>query len=65
MPDSVLETAIYTQHDGVVDWRYCMTGNADNDFEVPGTHIGLAFNSVGLQHHRQSPVRGPDGVGSL
>ncbi len=45
MPDSVMETAIYTQHDGIVDWRYCVTGNPDNDFEVPGTHIGLVFNS--------------------
>jgi triacylglycerol lipase len=45
MPGSVMETAIYTKHDGVVDWRYCVTGRASNDFEVPGTHIGLAFNS--------------------
>jgi len=45
MPGSVMETAIYTQNDGIVDWRYCVTGNADNDFEVPGTHIGLVFNS--------------------
>jgi PGAP1-like protein len=45
MPASVMETAIYTKHDGVVDWRYCVTGHANHDFEVPGTHIGLAFNS--------------------
>jgi len=45
IPDSVMETAIYTRHDGVVDWRYCVTGDANNNFEVPGTHIGLAFNS--------------------
>lgn len=45
IPDSVLETAIYTQDDGVVDWRYCLTHRPDSDFEVPGTHIGLAFNS--------------------
>ncbi len=25
VPDSVLETAIYTRDDGIVDWRYCMT----------------------------------------
>lgn len=43
-PPSVMETAIYTRSDGVVDWRYCMTGDPDVDFEVPGTHIGLAFN---------------------
>jgi hypothetical protein len=41
----VLETAIYTKDDGLVDWRYCMTRNPEVDFEVSGTHIGLAFNS--------------------
>lgn len=44
IPDSMMETAIYTRHDGVVDWRYCMTRNPEVDFEVPGTHIGMAFN---------------------
>lgn len=45
IPSSVFETAIYTRNDGVADWRYCLTGNSKNDFEVPGTHIGLAFNA--------------------
>jgi triacylglycerol lipase len=45
MPRSMFETAIYTRQDGVVDWRYCITGNAASDFEVSGTHIGLAFNA--------------------
>jgi hypothetical protein len=27
-----------------VDWQYCITGDSEIDFEVPGTHIGLAFN---------------------
>jgi pimeloyl-ACP methyl ester carboxylesterase len=44
IPSSMMATAIYTRHDGVVDWRYCMTRNPDEDFEVPGTHIGMAFN---------------------
>ncbi len=44
VPDSMLETAIYTRHDGIVDWRYCMTMNPEIDVEVPGTHIGMAFN---------------------
>ena len=44
IPDSVAETAIYTRHDGIVDWRFCMTGRPEADFEVPGTHIGMAFN---------------------
>ena len=44
IPRSVTETAIYTRHDGIVDWRYCITNRAEVDFEVPGTHIGMAFN---------------------
>jgi len=42
--NSMVETAIYTRDDGIVDWRYCMTRNPEVDFEVPGTHIGMAFN---------------------
>jgi triacylglycerol lipase len=45
LPSDLLTTAIYTRDDGIVDWRYCITGDCDNDFEVPGTHIGLAFNA--------------------
>jgi hypothetical protein len=44
MPKAVLETAIYTEQDGIVDWRYCKTNNPDADKEVTGTHIGLVFN---------------------
>jgi len=44
VPASMLETAIYTRHDGIVDWRYCITSNPEVDVEVPGTHIGMAFN---------------------
>lgn len=43
-PESVGETAIYSRTDGFVDWHYCVTGNPANDFEVTGTHVGLAFN---------------------
>ncbi len=46
LPPSVLETAIYTKNDGLVDWRYCITGKEENDFEVAGTHVGLAFNPI-------------------
>lgn len=45
LPKSVAETAIFTRSDGVVDWRYCLTGKSSVDVEVSGTHIGLAFNS--------------------
>lgn len=44
MPDSVGQTAVYSRTDGFVDWRYCITGDRDDDFEVAGTHIGMAFN---------------------
>jgi hypothetical protein len=40
----VMQTAIYTRDDGIADWRYCRTGDPDNDFEVAGTHIGMVFN---------------------
>ncbi len=43
-PSSVAHTAIYTRHDGVVDWRYCLSDDPANNFEVPGTHLGLLFN---------------------
>jgi len=45
VPDSVRQTAIYTRSDGVVDWRFCRTEKKGQDFEVAGTHIGMAFNS--------------------
>lgn len=46
VPASVQQTAIYTRRDGIVDWRYCLTGIDGCDFEVPGTHIGLSFNAA-------------------
>ncbi len=46
MPASVLETALYTESDGVVDWRYCLTNRPNADFCVSGTHIGLVFNAA-------------------
>jgi pimeloyl-ACP methyl ester carboxylesterase len=44
MAPSVTETAVYTEADGMVDWRYCQTGRPEADFRVSGTHIGLVFN---------------------
>ncbi len=44
MPASVSETAVYSEGDGVVDWRYCKTDRREADFPVSGTHIGLVFN---------------------
>ncbi len=45
LPESVRQSALYTRDDGIVDWRYCITGEDDIDCEVPGTHIGLVFNA--------------------
>jgi len=45
-PRSVAQTAIYTRADGIVDWRYCRTGDPKVDVEVSGTHIGLICNSA-------------------
>jgi pimeloyl-ACP methyl ester carboxylesterase len=44
LPDSVVMTAIYSRTDAIVDWRYCVTGHPELDFEAPGTHIGMIFN---------------------
>ncbi|MFZ0733086.1 MAG: alpha/beta fold hydrolase [Candidatus Sulfotelmatobacter sp.] len=44
VPKSLIETAIYTRQDGIVDWHYCITMDPEKDVEVAGTHIGMAFN---------------------
>lgn len=46
LPKSVLQTAIYTKSDGIVDWKVCRTGDPEVDFEVSATHIGMAFNPI-------------------
>jgi hypothetical protein len=28
----------------MVDWRCCLTRNPKCDFEIAGTHVGMAFN---------------------
>lgn len=43
LPASIPRQAIYTKTDGVVDWRFCID-EEETDVEVPGTHVGLAFN---------------------
>ncbi len=43
-PDEVRKTAIYTKTDGIVDWQVCITDDPAKNFEVTGTHVGLAFN---------------------
>lgn len=42
--EAIRQTAIYTKTDGIVDWRVCMDEDPAKNFEVKGTHVGLAFN---------------------
>ena len=44
VPDSVNRAAIYTETDGVVDWRTCVEDDESLNTKVNGTHVGLAFN---------------------
>lgn len=43
LPPSVEEINVYTEDDGVVDWRTCYRIDAEA-IEVSGTHVGLIFN---------------------
>jgi len=43
-PASVARAAIYTETDGVVDWRSCVEEDESLNTKVDGTHTGLAFN---------------------
>jgi pimeloyl-ACP methyl ester carboxylesterase len=63
---SVSQTAIYTRTDGIVDWRFCVTGDPACDVEVPGTHVGLAFNACVYRvvARRLAAVRRPAGATS-
>lgn len=45
-PASVPQSAIYTKSDGIVDWHACISPDPRNNFEVLGTHGGLAFNPL-------------------
>ena len=45
LQESILQSAIYTRTDGVVDWRVCMNDDPATNFEVSGTHVGLVFNA--------------------
>lgn len=42
--DSVEHSSIYTETDGVVDWRSCVEEESSKNTKVSGTHTGLAFN---------------------
>lgn len=44
LPDTIKKTAIYSKTDGVVHWKNCIYRDDRKNFEVTGTHIGMAFN---------------------
>lgn len=46
VPESVPTSAIYTRTDGIVDWRFCISQDPAANFEVSGTHVGLAWNAA-------------------
>lgn len=66
-PGTVAVTAIYTRSDGVVDWRYCLTGDPEIDREVAGTHMGLAFNpsAYTIIAERLANVRSADSISDV
>jgi pimeloyl-ACP methyl ester carboxylesterase len=43
-PAAIPTAAIYTETDGVVDWRSCIEEDETKNTKVSGTHVGLAFN---------------------
>ncbi len=44
LPASIERAAIYTETDGVVDWRTCLEDDERLNIKVSSTHVGLAFN---------------------
>ena len=44
LPAGIQRVAIYTETDGVVDWRSCVEEDERLNIRVDGTHAGLAFN---------------------
>jgi triacylglycerol lipase len=56
-------TAIFTKTDGVVDWQVCLNEDPATNFEVKGTHVGLAFNPavyklIGQRLAEKAPATG-------
>jgi pimeloyl-ACP methyl ester carboxylesterase len=43
-PAAIPQIAVYTRTDGITDWRFCVNDDPATNIEVPGTHVGLAFN---------------------
>lgn len=47
-PKSVFQTAVYSPCDGLVDWRFCLTGKPEIDVKVNASHLGMLWNPVVL-----------------
>ncbi len=43
-PKSVRQTAVFSTIDGLVDWRFCLTGKKGVDVEVWSSHLGMVIN---------------------
>jgi pimeloyl-ACP methyl ester carboxylesterase len=50
LADSILQAAIYTKGDGIIDWHCCVNDDPETDIEVQGTHVGLVFNPQVYRH---------------
>ena len=50
---AIPRTAIYTKTDGIVDWQFCINADPATNFEVLGTHIGLAVNPLVISNRNQ------------
>jgi pimeloyl-ACP methyl ester carboxylesterase len=46
---SVRRAALYSRSDGVIRWRNCLEPDTPANYDVGGTHIGLAFNARGYR----------------
>jgi pimeloyl-ACP methyl ester carboxylesterase len=44
-PEEVGYKALYSRHDGIVNWRACLDHAADELLEVDSTHCGMAVNT--------------------
>ncbi len=49
MPADVAFTAIYSQRDGIVDWRACVDPEA-TAIEVTASHVGMAVDPRVIAH---------------
>ena len=43
-PEDVGYIAVYSKHDGIVDWRACLDPCADEHVEVGASHCGMAVH---------------------